>query len=186
MEDRIKLMLSQLGAFILAIPMYIVFHELGHTLVAIACRAQITDFSIITAHMSYNGGNFNQITDPLLHVAGMLLPVLINFIFILTFNSSKKNMFYCCFSVVYSFITVSSVFAWIIVPVISIFSKPPTGDDVANFMTSSQWNPFVIIIGAVFLITIQVIFALYKGLFKAFFVLIKGNQTQKMRGYKNV
>lgn len=66
--------------------LYILLHELGHTLVAIACGAKITDFSIMRAKMSYVGGDFNQIMESLFNVAGMLLPVLVCLMFILFFN----------------------------------------------------------------------------------------------------
>lgn len=161
-------MLSLLGSVILIYFLYVLFHELGHAIVAVACGAKITGFSIIKAHMSYSGGVFNQITKSLFHVAGMLLPVLLCFLFTLTFNGSRKNMLYMCFSIMSFVVTTSSILAWIIVSFVSMFPTPPSGDDVAKFLISSQWNPFVVIVSAIFLITVMVIIASYKGVLKSF------------------
>ena len=57
--------------------LYIFVHELGHTIVAIVCGAEITEFSILGAHMSYNGGTFSKAMFSLFHAAGMLFPIIL-------------------------------------------------------------------------------------------------------------
>jgi hypothetical protein len=49
-----------------------------------------------------------------------------------------------------------------------MFSTPPSGDDVAKFLQSSQWNPLAVVICAILLITVMLITASYKGVFKPF------------------
>lgn len=171
MEDRKKFILSILCIEILILFLYVLLHEFGHTLVAVACVAKITDFSIMKAHMLYIGGNFNQMTGSLLNVAGMLLPVLVCLMFILTFNCNRKNIFYMCFCIMFFIITTFSILAWVIVPLISMFFTPPAGDDVVKLLINSQWNPVIIILSAILLIVMLVTTALYKGVIKSLFDL---------------
>lgn len=166
MENRKKLILSLLCATISLLIIYIVLHELGHTLVAAACGAKVTNFNIITAHMSYTGGNFSQVTYSLLNAAGMLLPVIVCLIFILLYNRDKKNLLYHYVYMLYTLMTASSVLAWIIVPLLYMFAIPPAGDDVTNFLIVSRWDPLIVIACAVFIIASLILPALYKGIFK--------------------
>lgn len=168
MDNRKKFKLSILCAIMPTFFLYILLHELGHTLVAIACGAEITDFSIMKAKMSYVGGNFNQIMESLFNVAGMLLPVLVCLMFILFFNRNRKNMLYICFSTIFFIATTSSILAWVIIPFIGMFSPPPASDDVTKFLISSQCNQLIVILSATLLIVMMVITALYKGVFKSF------------------
>lgn len=168
MKEQKKVLLSLLCALILVTFIYIFLHELGHTLVAMACGAKITGFSIMKANMSYVGENFNQVTKSLFNVAGMLLPVLVCLIFTLTFNENRKSMLYIWFSVMFFMASTFSILAWVIVPFVSMFSTPPSGDDVTKFLINSGCNKFIIILSAMLLIVMMVIIALYKGVFKSF------------------
>ncbi|BCN29039.1 hypothetical protein [Anaeromicropila herbilytica] len=179
MDDRIKFILSSLCAIMFAIFLYILLHEFGHTLVAIACGAEITDFSIMKAKMSYFGGNFNQIMKSLLNVAGMLFPVLVCLMFTLFFNRNRKNIFYIYFFTMFFLNTTASILAWVIIPIISMFSTPPAGDDVTKFLINSQWNQLIVVLSAALLIVMMVITALYKGLFKSFLDLLNKISKQE-------
>lgn len=173
MKDFKRFLLSLLTAEILIVFMYIIFHELGHTLVAAICGAEITDFSILTAHMSYVGGNFNQVTYSLFNAAGMLLPVIVCLLVTLIYNRKVQNMFYRCFVTAFVVMTACSVTAWIIVPLLYIYSIPPAGDDVTKFLIISRWNPYKVIFYAVLIIAAQIVLALFKGVFKSFVELVK-------------
>jgi hypothetical protein len=130
--------------------------------------------------MTSDGGNYNQITESLLHLAGMLLPVLVCYIVTIFYNRNFNNMFYKYFSLMFSIITIGSIFAWIIVPIIAIFSTPPVGDDVTLFLSSSQINPLIIILVAILLITIMVLTASFKGVIKPYIDLIKQGVKRKV------
>lgn len=181
MNIRIKFILSYVGAVIATIVLYIFLHELGHFLVAVACGAKNAKISIMSARMISDGGNYNQITGSLFNLAGMLLPVLICFISTMFYNQKINNIFYKYFSLMFSVMTISSIIAWVIIPLISIFSTPPKGDDVTNFINTSQLNPLIVILVAIFLITIMVLTASIKGIFKSFLNSIRQGFKGKNR-----
>lgn len=181
MDIRIKFLISYAGAVIAAVILYIFLHELGHFLIAIACGAKNARISIMTARMTSDGGNYNQITESLLHLAGMLLPVLVCFIATTFYNQKINNIFYKYFSLMFSFVSIGSIFAWVIVPLIAIFSTPPVGDDVTEFINSSQINPLIVTLVAIFLITIMVLTATSKGVIKPYINLIKQGFKRKIR-----
>ena len=61
MQKR-KIFFSFVLSALLSILFYIVLHEAGHCIVAILCGATITEFSILSAHMNYSGGNFTALS----------------------------------------------------------------------------------------------------------------------------
>lgn len=54
------------GSIFLLLPFYVLLHEGGHALVALLCGARVTEFSLLGAHMSYEGGAFTPLTLSLL------------------------------------------------------------------------------------------------------------------------
>jgi len=56
-EKQKKILELLLGIWVLQV-VYIVLHEFGHCIVVWACGGKVTNFSIMTAHMSYDGENF--------------------------------------------------------------------------------------------------------------------------------
>ena len=171
MKNKITILISSLLASLFTIILYIL-HELGHTIVALACGAKITSFSIIGARMSYDGGKFNQFSISLLNAGGMLLPVLLCLIFTLTFNRKITNALYIFFSSTFFVICTGSILAWVVLPFISFFSTLPEGDDVARFLMNSQCNELIVIFAALLLFAIMIITALNKVLFKTFFIFL--------------
>ena len=63
MKQKRILFLSIFASALLCILLYIILHETGHCIVAVSCGATVTDFSIFSAHMSYRGGNFTDLSD---------------------------------------------------------------------------------------------------------------------------
>lgn len=177
MKNKITILISSLLASLFTIILYIFLHELGHTIVALACGAKITSFSIIGARMSYDGGKFNQFSISLLNAGGMLLPVLLCLIFTLTFNRKITNALYIFFSSTFFVICTGSILAWVVLPFISFFSTLPEGDDVARFLMNSQCNELIVIFAALLLFAIMIITALNKGLFKTYFNFINKNKA---------
>ena len=69
MQKR-KIFFSFVLSALLSILCYIVLHEAGHCIVAILCGATITEFSILSAHMNYSGGNFTALSALFLSANG--------------------------------------------------------------------------------------------------------------------
>ena len=62
--------------------------------------------------------------------------------------------------------------AWVIVPIVSLISKPPVEDDVAKFIVSSGWHP-LLVLAAVCLIIIMLTLLLSNGVIQSFIIIAK-------------
>lgn len=173
MNRKAKLILSLYGALIIAIVLYIFLHEAGHTLVALACGAEITVFSILTAHMSYTGGSFNQATSSLLHAGGVLLPLVTVFVLLCFYRKNKGGALYHCGYFALTMISIFSALAWVFLPLVSLFTVPPAGDDVTMFMAASGLSPVIVMLGASLAVLFMAWFSIKRGLFSSFRKLIE-------------
>lgn len=117
MNLKVKIILSLFISLILVIPIYILLHEGGHSLIAVLCGAKITKFSILGAYMSYEGGSFTPITLSLSNVAGMLLPVLAAVVYMLAYRNQAASILYRIFSFLFVLVPTGSILAWVLVPV---------------------------------------------------------------------
>ena len=90
-KRSLSLVLAILGMLVL-FPLYIFFHESGHTLVALANGATITRFSIVNAYMSYDGGQLTPAATALLNIAGMLLPVVLVLLLLPFYNKKATGV----------------------------------------------------------------------------------------------
>ena len=151
MDLKVKKILSLFAGLLLLVPLYIVLHEGGHTLTAAMCGAQITQFRILGAYMTYEGGTFNAFTLSLFHSAGLLLPVLVAVLYMLSYRSGTESIFYRIFSFLFILIPAGSILAWVIVPVLYMLGQAPQTDDAAKFIDSSGLSPWVVLLGAVLL-----------------------------------
>ena len=70
MNKKIKSMGYTLLSAGIAIILYILFHEFGHMIVMLSVGATITDFSILTAHVSADGGNYTDLSDMFMNANG--------------------------------------------------------------------------------------------------------------------
>lgn len=112
MKANIKLAILFPCSILVGALLYIFMHELGHTIVAIVCGAEITEFSILGARMSYNGGAFSKTMFSLFHAAGILFPILLTVPIIISYKRDKKSVLYhCCYMTVCLW-GVSPLLAW--------------------------------------------------------------------------
>lgn len=159
MKSKIKLICLIVITLISTSIMYIGTHELGHCLIAVLSGATITDISIINGSMSYIGGHFNNITLALLHIAGVTFPVIV--CLFLLYAKREASFIYNLFVVVFCFNSIMSVGAlqaWVIVPLLSIYSTASASDDVINFINVLGIHPMLIsVIAIVFIIEFIVI-----------------------------
>lgn len=140
MNIKVKVILSALVSIFLIIPIYIILHECGHSLVAMLCGAKITKFSVLDAYMSYEGGTFSLVELALFHAAGMLIPLFVSIIYMLIYRTEFTSIPYRIFSLV----SVFSLITWVFVPTLYLFGNAPINDDVTKFINSSSIHPMVV------------------------------------------
>lgn len=147
--------------------LYTLLHEGGHALVILAYGGTIDNFVLgLNAHVSAHGANFTTFGAALNHIAGMLFPTIIGAIAI-CFYKPKINFlsYHICYlygSVALTF----SMFAWVFIPIISLFTIPPQGDDVTKFINVVSVYPLFISLGALLLAAGFVFLASKKGVFR--------------------
>ncbi|AWW27461.1 hypothetical protein ACIZ62_17825 [Acetobacterium carbinolicum] len=163
MNIKTKYVLSTILATVIAVVTYITLHEAGHCLVALACGAKITKFSILSASMAYEGGVFNRFQFALFHAAGALFPIIVCFLLLFFYRRTQKGMLYHQFYFMFSLISIASVFAWILVPICSIFTEVPQGDDVTKFMVETGFSPLIVVFGALMIILPMIFLVRKKG-----------------------
>ncbi len=175
-KKALSLVLAILGMLLL-FPLYIFFHESGHTLVALANGATITRFSIINAYMSYEGGNFTPAATALLNIAGMLLPVVLVLLLLPFYNKKATGVFYTVFSFFAFAIPSASVLAWVLVPLLAAVGAAPNGDDVAKFIVNSGLPPLVVAAGGLLLFSLLATALFYKKVPQNYWATLRSFRT---------
>ncbi len=176
MKNKTKAYVSLLASIAIALPLYILIHESGHAMIAILCGARITNFSILQAHVISEGGTYNAFTSSLQSAAGMLLPLLCLFLYILVYNQHKESIFYRILSTFLFIVPVGSTFAWMLIPAMYTHGDAPAGDDVTKFLKESQINPFLLILCILLLDAGLILLAKHKKLFSNYQQTIKSLQ----------
>lgn len=159
MSDKAKKVLYLLLSALITLFLYILLHELGHLIVMLTAGATITDFSILTAHVSAVGGTYSDLSDLWLHANGALLPVIVSFVYMLFYKKKKESPFYRIFSYIVSIAPTMSLLAWVIIPFIYLQGNAPVGEDVTKFLFNFAQNhqPLIVSAVAVLIIVVDVI-----------------------------
>ena len=100
----IKLILILMISAIARLFLYILLHEFGHVIVMLSAGEKITEFSILGAHVSGEGGNYTDISDLWKHANGTVFPLLISYFFLLFYRKESKNTVYRIFSLFFGLI----------------------------------------------------------------------------------
>lgn len=173
MNEKTKNILLLFLSLVIVVPLYIFLHEGGHALVAVLCGARITDFSILQAHMSAEGGVYQPVTSALLHAGGVLLPVITAAIYIMLYRKENEKPFYRIFSCLFVLGSVYSGSAWILVPILYLKGSAPVNDDVTHFLNVSGMNPIAVIVLAVLLLGILTFFTWRRKIFQNYLTAFK-------------
>lgn len=147
-----------LGFVPIVVILYIILHEMGHCIVAVACGATITEFSILNARMSFVGGTFTRASDLWLHANGMMFPLIVSYIYMLLYKKEKESVHYHIFSYFMALMPTCSLLAWVMIPVIYLTGSAPGYDDVTKFLDnfSSEYHPIFVTLGALVLMMLSV------------------------------
>lgn len=175
MNKKLKKILNVLLAFMVALVVYIVLHEFGHMIVMLSAGAKITEFSILTAHVTSAGGSYNNLSDLWLHVNGVAFPVIALMIYMLLYSKKTKNMFYHIFSFVFSVCTIGTMGAWVFIPFLYMQGNAPVGDDVTNFLYNftHDHHPLLVSGVALFIMTVAIAIMIKKGIVKNYILEIR-------------
>lgn len=175
MNKNFKKILSVLLAFMVALVSYIVLHEFGHMIVMLSAGAKIKEFSILTAHVTGEGGNYSNLSDLWLHANGALFPLVVMLIYMLLYNKQIVNRFYRIFSFVFSVCTIGSMGAWVFIPFLYMQGNAPVGDDVTNFLYNftHDHHPLLVSGVALFIMTVAIAIMIKKGIVKNYILEIR-------------
>lgn len=175
MSNKAKKAAYLLASFLIALLLYILLHESGHLIVMLSAGAAITDFSILTAHVSAAGGNYSSLSWLWLHANGALLPVIVAFVYMLLYKRESKNSFYRIFSYAASLAPVISLLAWVTVPFVYMQGNAPVNDDVTQFLSvfAQDCHPLAVSAAAALIIAMGVAVMIQKGIIKNFILEVR-------------
>ncbi len=153
-------------AVLLSIFLYIILHEFGHVIVLWSVDADVTDFSIASAHVSYGGGNWTDVSDRWMHLNGMLFPLILAVLYMLLYRREIKNSFYRIFSGFVTLVPFGSLMAWIIIPFFYMSGRAPEGDDVTKFLFNftHDYPAYLVSIVALLVMIVCIAIAVRKGI----------------------
>lgn len=175
MDKKIRKVGCLLLVALIVLLLYIVLHEGGHLIVMLSAGATITEFSILTAHVSGIGGNYTNVSDLWLHANGALLPVIVSFAYMLFYKKKSKSMFYHFFSYMVCLMSICSSLAWVVIPFLYMQGNAPEGDDVTKFLYnfSTNYHPLLICIVAALIIAVGVIVMIKKEIIRNVQIIMK-------------
>lgn len=175
MQRKTKVVVYFMLSVLISLPLYTLLHECGHLIVMLSAGATITDFSILTAHVSAVGGNYTIFSDLWLHANGAVLPLFVLLVYIMFYREKVESLFYHIFSYVFSLIPIGSLIAWIIIPFTYLKGNAPVGDDVTQFLNnfSQNYHPLIVSAVATLIIAISVTVIIKKGIIRKIISIVK-------------
>ena len=165
MKQKRIIFLSVFSSVLLCVMLYIILHEIGHCIVAVSCGSNITEFSILSAHMSYSGGNYTNLSDLFLNANGVIFPLILSYIYILLYRPAVKNRFYRVISFFFALMPAFSLLPWVFFPIAYRFGVVfAESDDTMRFLYnfSSYHDPLWVTAAALILIVISVMLTVKK------------------------
>lgn len=153
-KKKISLIITFSACAAVSILFYIILHELGHCIVALFCGAEIVEFSVITAHMAYDGGIFTDFSGLWFDANGALFPLVIGAGYAALYGKGVKNKVYQAFSFIFTLTPGYSLFAWVIIPILYLMGEAPYGDDCTKFLDifSARYSPLLVTAAAMVII----------------------------------
>lgn len=180
MKSKLKLVGLAILLVIATLFLYIILHEAGHCIVAIACGAEITEFSILNAHMTYNGGNFSDLQRMWFDANGVLFPLIISYVSSFFYQKESTNRIYQILSYFVAFLPMFSLFGWTIMSILYLNGNAPIEEDCTKFLDtfSAKLNhsPFLVVAGSILIIALSVTIIIKKKILKNFIDVMKAEQ----------
>ena len=175
MQRKMKIVAYLMLSALMVLFLYILLHECGHLIVMLSAGATITDFSVLTAHVSAVGGNYSNLSDLWLHANGAFIPILVSLVYMMRYRKKNESLFYHIFSYLFSLIPIGSLFAWVVIPFVYLQGNAPVGDDVTYFLYTFSQNHHPLTVSAVstMIIAIDVTVMIKKGIIQNLISIIK-------------
>ena len=175
-----KVMRFKLPAALLCVFLYILLHELGHTIVLWSVGADVTEFSLIKAHVLYEGGHWTNLSDRWMHLNGTLFPVIVIIIYMLFYKRECTNRFYRIFSGFFLLMTIASLLAWVVIPFLFTEGIAPKDDDVYKFLYNFTFDypAWTVSVGAVIVIACCIFIAAKKGVIQNVWTELKSVRNE--------
>lgn len=134
---------------------YTFLHEGGHALVGLLAGGSIHTFNINFFNLSAHVGldvNFSPTQRVVNNLAGTALPLLAWLALILT-APRRTNLALEYTKIAVSLNFLSSLLAWMILPLVMFFTGSAPSDDVTNFLRNSGAHPLVVTLAAALIFT---------------------------------
>jgi hypothetical protein len=126
---------------------YTFLHEAGHAITGLLFGQSLTEFNVnfwdFSAHVDMSGGELTESQAAMQAMAGAGLPLLIWAIFI-NLVPRKASFILETLKLIASMAVLNTLLAWILIPVLYIFGKAPSSDDVTHFLQHSQISPWIL------------------------------------------
>jgi hypothetical protein len=146
-STRVHLILLVVFVTLFVFFIYTFLHEAGHAIVGLAFGQSLTEFNVsfwdFSAHVGMAGGELSQAQLAIQAIAGVTLPLLVWIIFI-GLVPRKASFLLETLKLVSSLALLNTLLAWIVIPVLYIFGKAPSSDDVTNLLRYSQIPPLLL------------------------------------------
>ena len=177
-------LLLSAGATVL---LYILLHETGHMIVMLSAGAKVTSFSILTAHVSAEGGNYSTASALWLHANGAILPMAASLVYMLLYRKDCRNTFYRMFSFLVTLVPTASMLAWVVLPFLFLQGKAPAADDVTHFLTvfSKHNHPLIVSAVSAAIIAIGIALMIKRGILQNYLAEIT-HKTKTPQPNQNV
>jgi hypothetical protein len=134
---------------LMSLALYTFAHEGGHALAGLLFGGKITSFSVNFFDLSAHAGIDGQFSNPqraAISAAGISLPILLCMGFLFLDRRQDNSVFFYFKSLLF-LITVNSILAWIVIPLVAMTGRT-IGDDSFNFLNYTRLWPPVLTAGA--------------------------------------
>ena len=163
-EELIKLILILVVSAVATLFLYILLHEFGHVIVMLSAGDRITEFSILGAHVSGEGGSYTDTSDLWLHANGTVFPLLLSYVFLLFYRKESKNTVYRVLSLFFGLSPAFTLLPWFVKPFVYVRGTYEAGDDITRFLYnfSQGHSPILVSLAAAVLFGISILLVIRK------------------------
>ena len=171
----IKMLLILMISAIVTVFLYILLHEFGHMIVMLSAGDRITEFSILGAHVSGEGGNYTNTSDLWMYANGTIFPLLLSYIFLLFYQKESMKMVCRIISLFFGFSPAFALIPWFVKPFVYVRGTFTAGDDTTQFLYnfSQGHSPIFVSIAAALLFGISIFLVIRKRVLRNFIEEIK-------------
>ena len=144
---------------------------------------RITEFSILRAHVTGEGGNYTNTSDLWMHANGTIFPLLLSHVFLLFYRKESKNTVYRVFSLFFGIFPAFGLFPWFVKPFVYV-EGTFDGTDSAKFLYNftQMHAPIIVSIAAAILFGISILLIIKKCVLRNLIDEIKSVRNSSLQG----